>query len=162
MVDRVEMHVEGFKEIEKMMRRLPASVSKKHARRATRQGIALVRDHIKQNAPIRDKADKTYRDGRKRPKPGRLRRLVRIRSRRGKRGYLKFSLFYPVPEGTQGDNPKNAFYWRFVEFGTKYIPANPFIQRAVDRNFPRIVRKVITETNKGLREELAKAGVKRA
>lgn len=162
MTSRVEVKVDGIEEIEKMLRRLPASVSKKHMRRATRQGISLIRNHIKANAPVRAKADKTYRDGRKRPKPGRLRRLVRIRSRRGKRGYLKFSLFYPVPDDTQGDNPKNAFYWRFVEFGTKFISANPFIQRAVDRNFGAVVRKVITETNKGLREELAKAGVKKA
>ena len=162
MAAAIEAKLDGVKEIQKMLKRLPASVSKKHMRRATRQGIALIRDHIKANAPVRVNENKTYRKGRKRPKPGRLRRLIRIRQRRGKRGYLKVSLFYPTPEGTEGNNPKNAFYWRFVEFGTKFISANPFIQRAVDRNFQSVVRKVITETNKGLREELAKLGVKKA
>ncbi len=158
----IGIKIEGVDEVRKLMKRLPASVSKKHMRRAIRQGIALVRNHIKANAPVRTTENKTYRKGRKRPRPGRLRRLIRIRPRRGKRGYMKVSLFYPVPEGSEGNDPKNAFYWRFVEFGTKRITANPFIQRAVDRNFSGVVRKVINETNRGLREELAKVKTKKS
>jgi HK97 gp10 family phage protein len=160
------MKLEGVDELQKAMKLLPPSVAKKHMRRAIRRGIVLVRDHIKSNAPIRSAASKRgVRRKQKAVKPGRLRRLVRVKSRRGKRGYLKVSLIYPT-EGTS-DNPKNAFYWRFVVDGFRHtsgviIPGNDYIQRAVDQRFTTIVRQVITETNQGVKEALSQAGVKKA
>jgi len=151
----VSLELEGATEVVKMLKALPPSVGKKHMRRAIRQGIILVRTTIKATAPQRSSAkSRGVRKGQKQTRPGRLRRLVRVKARRGKRGYLKVSLMYPT-EGTS-DNPKNAFYWRFVEFGTRIQQANPYIQRAVDLNFQGILRHVINETNKGLREELNK------
>lgn len=145
--------LEGVDELQRALKRLPVSLRKKHLRRATRQGIALIRNDIKATAPQRPSSPR-FKD---RPKPGRLKRLIRILPRRPRRGYLKISLFYPVLRelGTTND-PKNAFYWRFVEFGTKHQPANPFVQRAADRNFRRVLTKVIAETNRGVRGELAK------
>lgn len=156
MAANIELKLEGADEVIKMLKQVPATVGKKHMRRAIRQGIVLVRTTIKATAPQRSTtgAKRGVRKGQKQTRPGRLRRLVRVRARRGKRGYLKVSLFYPT-EGTS-DNPKNAFYWRFVEFGTINQPANPYIQRAVDINFQGILRHVINETNKGLREEINK------
>lgn len=159
MAAAVELKIEGADELLKMLKRVPANVGKKHMRRAIRQGITLVRQTIKATAPVRSSAgQRGVRRGQTQSRPGRLRRLVRVRARRGKRGYLKVSLFYPT-EGTS-DNPKNAFYWRFVEFGTINQPANPYIQRAVDINFQAILAQVIRETNAGIREELNKLKAK--
>ena len=156
----VALRLEGADEVVKMLKLLPPSVGKKHMRRAIRQGIVLVRTTIKATAPQRSAAgSRGVRKGQKQTRPGRLRRLVRVKARRGKRGYLKVSLQYPT-EGAS-DNPKNAFYWRFVEFGTRFHPANPYIQRAVDINFQGIIRHVINETNKGLREEVNKVRTRR-
>jgi HK97 gp10 family phage protein len=154
MADLLRVRLEGVDELKKVLAQLPASVRKKHLRRAVRQGIALIRDDIKNTAPIRAKVA-----GEKaRARPGRLRRLVRIKQRRPKRGYLKASLFYPT-EGNPSD-PKNASHWRYVEFGTKNHAPNPYIARAVLRQFPRVIKKVIGETNRGAREELAKLRTK--
>ena len=154
MAAAVELKLEGAAALRELLKQLPPAVGKKHMRRAIRQGIALVRNEIKTTAPVRTKV-KQRGKGATRARPGRLRRLVRIKARRGKRGYLKVSLLYP----TEGDanNPKNAFYWRFVEEGTRFMPGVHYIQRAADSNFQAIVRKVITETSNGVREEIAKA-----
>ena len=108
----LEVKLEGAEELERLLRQLPVRMRKKHLRRAIRRGIVLVRDQIKTTAPVGVGPGKV--------RHGRLRRLVRIKARRGKRGYLKVSLIYPT-EGAEGD-PKNAFFWRFVEFGTKFKP----------------------------------------
>ena len=150
----VEVKIQGAEELEKMLLALPKRLRVKHLRRAIRRGISLTRDDIKANAPVRSTGDVAYRKGARRPKPGRLRRLVRIKARRGKRGYLKVSLFYPV-EGA-GNNPKNAFYHRFVRDGTRNMRGNDYVMRSADTTFPRVVAIVIAETNTGVREELAK------
>lgn len=156
--------IEGVEELQKALKQLPPTVAKKHMRNAIRRGIVLVRDTIKSNAPIRTAASKRgVRRGQKAAKPGRLRRLVRIKSRRGKRGYLKVSLQYPT-EG-KSDNPKNAFYWRFVVDGFRHtsgviISGNDYIQKAVDQRFLAIVSTVIREANAGAKEALSQAGVK--
>lgn len=155
MAAAIEMKLEGAGALRELLKQLPPAVGKKHMRRAIRQGIALVRNDIKATAPIRTKVKQSGRKGGSRPKPGRLRRLVRIKARRGKRGYLKVSLLYP----TEGDanNPKNAFYWFFVEEGTRFMQGAHYIQRAVDNNFQSILRKVISETTAGVREEINKS-----
>lgn len=149
----VEIRLQGVEELEKLLNQLTPALRRKHWRRAIRRGISLVRDDIKQTAPVREPGTAS----KKRPKPGRLRRLVKIRPRRPKRGYLKISLFYPVLKelGTTND-PKNAFYWRFVVDGTRFMPANDFIRRSVDSKFNAVLIKVIAETNAGVREEIQK------
>ncbi len=150
----VEIKIQGAEELEKMLKQLPKRLRVKHLRRAIRRGISLTRDDIKATAPVRPAGEAAYRRGTNRPKPGRLRRLVRIKARRGKRGYLKVSLFYPT-EGA-GNNPKNAFYHRFVRDGTRFIQANDFVERSANTTFPRVVGIVIAETNAGVREEINK------
>lgn len=158
--------LEGVEELQSAFKRLPPAVAKKHMRTAIRRGIVLVRTEIKAIAPIRAAQSKRgVRRGQKAAKPGRLRRLVRVKSRRGKRGYLKISLQYPT-EGTS-DNPKNAFYHRFVRDGFRHtsgviISGNDFVQKAVDQKFLQIVSTVIREANIGAKEALAQAGVKKA
>ena len=141
------MELKGAEELRRAMEKLGPQLTKKHLRRAIRQGISLVRDTIKLTAPQREP------DGMK-PRPGRLSRLVRVKPRRGKRGYLKVSLIYPT-EG-EPDDAKNASHWRFIEFGTRHVVANPYITRAAISNFRRILRHVIRETDRGIKVELDK------
>lgn len=150
----IEVKITGAEELQKMLLQLPGNLRKKHLRRAVRRGISLTRDDIKANAPVRSTGDVAYRKGARRPKPGRLRRLVRIKVRRGGRRYLKASLLYPT-EG-EGNNPKNAFYHRFVRDGTRNMRGNEYVIRSADGTFPRVVAVVVSETSAGIREELNK------
>ncbi len=146
----VEVKLEGVEELEILLKQLPMKMRRKHLRTAIRRGVTLIRNDIKSTAPVRAAGTAS----KNRPKPGRLRRLVRIRPRRPRRGYIKISLFYPTGSGL--NDPKDAFYWRFVVDGTKHHPANDYITRSVDRNFRRVLTTVIRETNIGVRAELAK------
>ncbi len=123
--------------------KLPRNVRKKTLRRTTRQGASVIRDDIKKTAPVRTP------DGKK-PRPGRLRRLIRVKPRRGGRTWLKVSLIYP--RGTSRDDPKAAFYWRFLEFGTKKMQAKRYIFKSGRRNFKRVLGRMA----KGVEDQVAK------
>jgi len=147
-----DVKLRGFDDVERLLKQLEPKMRSKHLRRGVRQAISVVRDDIKRTAPIRSSPPLIQKRGEKPPKPGRLRRLVRVRARRGKRGYLKVSLIYPTSENPN-DN-KNAAHWRFVEFGTKHVRANPYIFRSVKRQFRRVLRKLTDSIRVGVREEI--------
>ena len=155
----VTLELEGAKELERVLKRLPLNVQKKHLRRAVRQGAALVRNEARAAAPKRS---------------GKLRKNIRSKGRRGKRFYVAASVFVNVAERTpqkreisgrfmssggdaDAEDPKDAFYWRFLEFGTKRMSAQPFIRPAADRMFRRVVDHVVSETDRGVRSEIKRA-----
>ena len=151
--------IQAIDDLNKLLEQLTPKLRKKVLRRAVRRSIAITRDDIKATAPIRQSGRViAYRKGERRPKPGRLRRLVRIKARRGKRTYLKVSLFYPT-EGA-GNDPKNAFYWRFINDGFvnkwsgEWIPGTHYVIKSVDRTFNRVIRVMTGETRAGIAAEL--------
>lgn len=50
--------------------------------------------------------------------------------RRGRRAVVKASVMIRT-EGKEG-SPRNAFYWRFLEYGTRFIHAMPFVRPVFD------------------------------
>lgn len=55
---------------------------------------------------------------------------------------------------------KNAFYWRFIEYGTRFLPARPFLRPALDRLRASIDRR-FADAVRG-KFERALAGLKKA
>lgn len=151
----VEMSLENLGNLQEVLRIVPRKVANKHVRQATVEGARKVRDFIKRTAPVRDGSSTAYRKGSKRPPPGRLRKLVKAKTRRGKRGYQKASVFYPT-EG-KGNDPKNAFYWRYLEFGTRHMAPIPFVSVAADTMFRPTVNHIIKRINTGVRAEMSAA-----
>jgi HK97 gp10 family phage protein len=39
----------------------------------------------------------------------------------------------PIKKGAGRSNPNDPFYWRFLEFGTKFMAARPFLEPAAAR-----------------------------
>lgn len=83
---------------------------------------------------------------------GVLRRAIKARRRRGKRGQPRASI-----EITKGRNAKwDAFYWFFVEYGTSKMSAKPYIRPAVAwlrahlrTDFPKMVgRRFLSDLKK--------------
>lgn len=154
MSDHVTMKLEGVEAITKAFKLLPPRMVKKHLRRSVNQGAALIRDLARQRAPVGT---------------GKLRKNIISKGRRGKRTYLKSSVMIRVGPRTQqhdiatgkfmggGDfrnDPKDSFYWRFIERGTKHFAAKPFIRPAVDSGFSRVVNKITKATTRGIINEL--------
>lgn len=118
--------LDGLQEVYKMFDDI-APRDARNLNRAAVHGLAgVVRDEARQNAP-RDE--------------GVLKKAIKSVRRRPKNPDFPFSDVMV----THGRSVKNdAFYWRFVEYGTVDQPARPFLQPAVD-NLRGQVSAIYTE-----------------
>ena len=53
-------------------------------------------------------------------------------------------------------NPKDPYYWRFVEFGTSKMPAKPFLRPAFEQTKEKAATEIITTLKRGIEEEAGK------
>ncbi|EFF2220359.1 hypothetical protein B9S95_004306 [Escherichia coli] len=51
-------------------------------------------------------------------------------------------------------NPRNAFYWRFVEMGTVNMPPHPFVRPAFDVRSEQAAQVAIARMNRAIDEVL--------
>ncbi|HCU0624715.1 TPA: hypothetical protein OUF10_004715, partial [Enterobacter hormaechei] len=56
----------------------------------------------------------------------------------------------------KANNPRNAFYWRFVEIGTANMPAHPFVRPAYDTREEEAASAAIARMNQAIDEVLSK------
>ncbi|EOQ8173017.1 HK97-gp10 family putative phage morphogenesis protein, partial [Escherichia coli] len=54
----------------------------------------------------------------------------------------------------KADNPRNAFYWRFVEMGTVNMPPHPFVRPAFDVRSEQAAQVAIARMNRAIDEVL--------
>lgn len=98
-------------------------------RNALAAGARLVRDEAKAATPVL--AAPIRRKGIVVRNPGTLRKAISVRTSKlaRKRGDVGvFVNVRPAKRGARGANsPTDPFYWRFVEFGTKFAAARPFL-----------------------------------
>lgn len=149
--------VEGLKELQQAMQALGRKTSNRIAVKAMRKGGAIVRDKARANAPVLQQSV-PHR------KAGTLKKAIRSRTKVGKNGKIntyiwvkglstKQVLKFKGKTGKAGAyNPRNPFYWRFVEFGTSKMPARPFMRTA----FAETKEKVATEIITTLHDEILK------
>lgn len=89
------------------------------ARAATHKVAVTVTKRSKRNAP-RDR--------------GRLKKAIRTKRRRERRGMFRSDTI--ILRGDSRTDPKGAFYWHFLEFGTMRQKAQPFIGPALKETEP--------------------------
>ncbi len=107
----------------KDLERLEKKVRNKIVRRALRAGAKVLAAEIRKRAPVGETGD--------------LRRGVKVRSGKGRRGTITILVEVSTPEGN--------VHTGFVEFGTVRHPANPFIRRSVDSREDEILGKILEE-----------------
>ena len=56
----------------------------------------------------------------------------------------------------KASDPRNAFYWRFVEMGTVNMPPHPFIRPAFDVRQEQATEVAIRRMNQAIDEALSK------
>lgn len=139
----MSFEVTGVKEVQKIL----DDIAPKHARnlmRATIQGIAsTIAKEAKSNAP---------KDS------GTLRKAIKAKRK-------KSPPDSPVSEVivTQGKNAKNdAFYWRFIEFGTVNMSERPFIRPASDKARANLDQIITSQFGKKLEAALRREAKKKA
>ncbi|MEI7247976.1 HK97-gp10 family putative phage morphogenesis protein [Pectobacterium carotovorum] len=140
----------GLNDIAKDLEKLSKAENNKVLRDATRAGAEVLKDEVIANAPARTgKMRKnvvvvTQKSRRK----GEISSGVHIRGVNPKTGNSDNKM--------KANNPRNAFYWRFVEMGTVDMPAHPFVRPAFDVRQEEAANAAIARANRAIDEVLSK------
>ncbi len=125
------VRIEGLDNLKRKLAEVPKAMRKRVLRNALAAGAREVRDVAKRNAPVMTlgtSLNAPYR------KPGTVKQAIRVRTSKADRRAGDVGVFVnvrPAKSGQRGArNPNDPFYWRFLEFGTRKMPARPFLQRA--------------------------------
>jgi HK97 gp10 family phage protein len=125
------VRIEGLDNLNRKLAEVPKAMRNRVLRNALAAGAREVRDVAKRNAPVM-----TLGTSLKAPyrKPGTVKQAIRVRTSKADRRAGDVGVFVnvrPAKSGQRGaKNPNDPFYWRFLEFGTRKMPARPFLQRA--------------------------------
>lgn len=135
------VRVRGLKELERKLQAFPERVARNALSSSVGAGARLVRDNAKARAPGDE---------------GRLyRNIIAYRMRKGS---TRHAISWAVTVKTKGDKDSfdNAYYWTFVEFGTRYQVAQPFLRPAFESNKLRAVGVIARALRRRLQTEAAK------
>ena len=149
------VHIDGLKELDQALQQLPDRLARNGLRASVYAGAKVVRDEAKLRAP---KAVQAL--GKDQPPPGTLKRSVIMKQIRELSGQDRQTFFVTVrhgkkhrKQGKKGNLSQDAWYWRFIEFGTRKMAARPFLRPALDSK--RV--EAAMAMKKRLQERIAKA-----
>jgi HK97 gp10 family phage protein len=129
---------------------LSKAENNKVLRDATRAGAQVIREEVIAKAPV--KTGKTRKNvvvvTQKSRRRGEISSGVHIRGVNPLTGNSDTSM--------RASDPKNAFYWRFVELGTVNAPAHPFVRPAYDAREAEAAQAVINQANAAIDKVLTK------
>ena len=155
----MEVRVDGLAELGEALKQFPEVLGKKYLRKATFLAAQVIEQDAITHAPVRtgnmkdaiaifkrkdDPSTAHYAIGVRKIKLNRkMKNVFRIVRRAG------------MKLGIQGD----AYYWRFVEFGTAKMPAHPFLRPAFEAQKMAAIEKFRTSLADGVQaaaKEVAK------
>nr|WP_240461573.1 HK97-gp10 family putative phage morphogenesis protein [Pectobacterium brasiliense] len=137
-------------DIAKDLEKLSKAENNKVLRDATRAGAEVLKEEVIANAPERT---------------GKMRKNVVVVTQKSKRrGEISSGVHIRGVNPRTGNsdntmkakNPRNAFYWRFVEMGTVNMPAHPFVRPAFDTRQEEAANAAIARANHAIDEVLSK------
>lgn len=137
-------HVTGLSELAAALRELPQRIGKNVLRGSVAAGAAVVRIEAKSKAPVF-----TGDVSKGHPPPGTLKRAIYQKGIRELSDDQKQVFFVGVRQGKKyrnqgkkGDKSQDAYYWRWVEFGTSKQPAHPFLRPAFEASKMAAVEQI--------------------
>ena len=118
MADGVTVRVTGMKELAAKLQSFGPKLARNGLRAAVSAGAEVIRKDVQARAP---------------EDTGVLRRAVYKKQIREESNNTKQTFYLGVRSGKKYQKKKqDAFYWRFLEFGTKHIAARPFVRSAFE------------------------------
>lgn len=121
MADGIEIQISGLTEIQEQLRQLPGTISRRVVLSSLRAGANVVRKQIQQTAPVRT---------------GALKKGFKIARSRIHRTQTDQGVYLTLRKGRGRNDPKDAFYGRWVESGYRkgrtQIPGQFIVQKAFD------------------------------
>lgn len=153
--------VEGLAQIHKALSELGRKVSNKIAVKAMREGGKIVREQARQNAPVLSQSTphrragtlkKAIKSSTKVLKNGKIGTVIRVKELTAKQIET-----FKVRSGKKGAlNPKDPYYWRFLEFGTSKMPARPYLRPAFEQTKEKAATEIIKTLKDGIESEAGK------
>lgn len=166
MADGVSFEIKGLDGFLGKLENLKYETKKKGGRSALRKAAQVVRDAAKQNAQRLDD-----------PSTGEniASNIVerwnnRLNKRTGDLGFRigvlggarDYSAYGEIKTGKKATtNPGgDTFYWRFLEFGTQFIAARPFMRPALETNVDKATDTFVKEYEKAIDRAIKRAAKK--
>lgn len=148
MID-LNLDFSGLEDIARDLTRLSKAENNKVLRDATRAGAGILREEVIDRAPV---------------DTGKLRRNVVVITQRGRNGEITSGVHIrgvnPSTGGSdntmKASNPRNAFYWRFVELGTSKLAPHPFVRPAYDAREDEAYAAAVQRMNQAIDKVLSK------
>lgn len=138
----IEMKIEGLSELRKALLELPQELRKGPLRSAVSAGAKVVQDRARANAPVDS---------------GTLRRAIYRTRSKSQSSAVQETAIVGIRFGKKYQKRKqDAWYWRFIEFGTSKLPANPFMRPAFDTTKTGQIQAIATRLAKGIARAAAK------
>ena len=157
-------HVQGLKELQAALKDLPDRIARNVLRGSVSAGATVIRKEAQTRAPV---STGPKREGQ--PPPGTLKRSVYQKQIRELSNMLKQTFYVGVRkgkkyrnQGKKGNLSQDAYYARFVEFGTSKMPARPFMRPAFEAKKGEAVVAIKAYLERRIPEEVAKLALKRA
>jgi HK97 gp10 family phage protein len=127
--------IQGLAEVKEVFKQLPVEIARKALRGAMLDGAEVIRKEAQRLAPIRAESSLKKMSKRKLRKAGFLKASIMKRMRaRPREGDMTVSVGWS----------KDAFYGSFIEFGTRFITARPFLRPALDSKATEASKRIAT------------------
>ena len=155
----ISIKIEGLKELQKALSELPREIQGRPLRSAVSAAAKLISDDVKNRVSVGETGNlksAVYRyRSRSNSTTGRETFFVGIRN--GKEKYSNTARNRRLRQvgkayKTQGE----AFYWRYLEFGTKKMQARPFLRPSFEANKSRAVEVMKERLSKAIESQAKK------
>lgn len=152
-------NITGLKELRAALLELPKGIAKNVLRGAVGAGAAVVRVEAKNRAP-----QHTGSVSQGHPPPGTLKKAIYQKQIKEKSNSQQQTFFVGVRQGKHSRNSKkgllDAFYARFIEFGTSKMSAKPFMRPAFEAKKEAAVQAIKKYMETRIPDEVEKASRK--
>lgn len=129
-----QLNIAGLSELRAALRELPDRIARNVLRGAVNAGATVIRAEARVRAPV---YTGEVADGH--PPPGTLKRAIYQKQINELSSLTNQVFFVGVrhgkkyrKQGKKGDKSQDAYYWRWVEFGTSTMSARPFLRPAFE------------------------------
>ena len=156
-------HVQGLRELQAALKELPDRIARNVLRGSVSAGAAVIRKEAAARAPV---STGPKRQGQ--PPPGTLKRSVYQKQIRNLSSLVRQTFIVSVRkgkkyrnQGKKGNLSQDAWYARFVEFGTAKMAARPFLRPAFEARKGDAVAAIKDYLARRIPLEVAKLRVRR-
>lgn len=134
-----KIQVQGLKELQVAMRDLPRKLQRSTIQKALRAAALPMRDDARSRVPVNT---------------GAVRRQIVVQRSRlftGKNGIFGVVLrVRAINKRMRAKGVADPFYWKFLEFGTSKMPAQPFMRPAFEGNKQRALDVLTSSIRTGI------------